>query len=662
MFNFVDVPIYLSMFYFGGNQDISVEALIMISIWTLSWMIILGIQIYLLDKFSKLATIPLISSILLIPIYIVSLNFLSFYSSNFILDINMYTVFIIVNHVEMSPEMTLIFYLTLYNLAVPYFSGLYPLYFFIPILTIHEELIFATFFVGIAIILLKSQLKNNICLRILIINCIFYGVFHVFFIFTPLLIPDLITSYIVEIVGPGMTFLIGCHNILFFTLVISGFALFLNLFRNSKHEHEGIVRSAQPTSIVDNQAHNQQVEVRTNAHFNLLIKDTSIHEEMVSSAHLDTIIDNKAHNQKVEVRANVQQYILNNEIDIPARGVNPFITSIQDNREHVTSPSLSDMNLHQQRKEFGHVLENSEKRLEKEIFEDDAFHWMEDIALNYQKPSNPDIDEIKIKLGELIKAEQEKIEIDELKEENALDYLDRVRKDIKKYTSIYKKIKLETLAEKCNCSGNKLLSILEDLIHVKEVMGFIIDDFYIHHSISAIEEFKIRNKCDFCSFFSRESTSCSKLTREEISHLIDFNETCSLFKTIEKQVETKDIRDLQLLLKHVDKIEIVNLGLKLGISIFETESLLNELIDLGILKGEIQDACFIAMKNIDFSELDEYQPETGKNCGICYHLAENQDHVKCDECNAIFHRACINKYLEKFNRCPVCSAVFKMIF
>lgn len=154
---------------------------------------------------------------------------------------------------------------------------------------------------------------------------------------------------------------------------------------------------------------------------------------------------------------------------------------------------------------------------------------------------------------------------------------------------------------------------------------------------------------------------CSKLDREDINSFIENNKSCIFFEKIQKAFQTNDIRNLQNYLKLIPQIEIKDLTLKFGISVQEMESWLKDLIESGIIKGEISGQKFISFKEVNYDELEEFQPQIGDLCAICYEAIEIQELKKCEECKANFHKECILKYIEEFKRCPVCSTLFGWI-
>ena len=49
------------------------------------------------------------------------------------------------------------------------------------------------------------------------------------------------------------------------------------------------------------------------------------------------------------------------------------------------------------------------------------------------------------------------------------------------------------------------------------------------------------------------------------------------------------------------------------------------------------------------------------DCAICYHKMRWY-HKKTLHCGHQFHRKCINKWLEKKNKCPFCRRIVKQSF
>ncbi|MFX0138201.1 MAG: tetratricopeptide repeat protein, partial [Candidatus Hodarchaeota archaeon] len=277
--------------------------------------------------------------------------------------------------------------------------------------------------------------------------------------------------------------------------------------------------------------------------------------------------------------------------------------------------------------------------------------------------------ETKINLDDIISSEQLTfIELNQIKKINndlekfikQLNYIERIKNDIKKYAKMYKRIHFKKLAEKCNCPETILESVLEDLISQDEIKGFISGDYFVQDTMKLIIEFFIKNRCKSCHYFKYESKSCSILDEDGIYSRIEKNEKCIFFKEKEK-LEPIEIRNLQSFLNSVDEVEIVELANKFRTSIDEIETLLKDLIREGIINGEISGSKFVPIKKFDYEQLEEYQPETGNLCGVCYGPTENQEVVKCRNCNATFHKDCILIYVEEHRRCPLCSSLFGWI-
>jgi len=143
----------------------------------------------------------------------------------------------------------------------------------------------------------------------------------------------------------------------------------------------------------------------------------------------------------------------------------------------------------------------------------------------------------------------------------------------------------------------------------------------------------------------------------------------TILKTPKKRVKRKKtkkigkdkIRELQNLLKLVDEISIKEIAKKFNNSVESTKSWLYELLEDGIINGEISGAMLIPLKKVDYQSLEEYQPESGNQCAICYQIIETQEPSFCPSCNSFFHKDCILEYAKKYKRCPVCSETLRWI-
>ncbi|MHA1300309.1 MAG: RING finger domain-containing protein, partial [Candidatus Helarchaeota archaeon] len=172
-------------------------------------------------------------------------------------------------------------------------------------------------------------------------------------------------------------------------------------------------------------------------------------------------------------------------------------------------------------------------------------------------------------------------------------------------------------------------------------------------------EFYIKNNCRDCVHFRYRSHSCSKLNEIQIYQFIEKAQFCPYFEKIEKSAD--DIRSIQSLLKEKDEIKLKELASKFETTISEIESWLKELVEDGIIKGEISGSKFIPLKEVNYEELDAYQFDTENQCAICHEPLETQETTSCRNCNANFHKVCILKYIEEHKRCPVCTSLFRWI-
>ncbi|MHA1378660.1 MAG: HEAT repeat domain-containing protein [Candidatus Helarchaeota archaeon] len=122
-----------------------------------------------------------------------------------------------------------------------------------------------------------------------------------------------------------------------------------------------------------------------------------------------------------------------------------------------------------------------------------------------------------------------------------------------------------------------------------------------------------------------------------------------------------NVRSIQSILKTKDEIKIKDLASKFETSISSMETWLMELMDDGIIKGEISGSKFIPLKEVDYEQLDEFHFVTEDQCAICHEPLESQEIIQCRNCNANFHKYCILKYIEEHKRCPVCSSIFHWV-
>ncbi len=201
-----------------------------------------------------------------------------------------------------------------------------------------------------------------------------------------------------------------------------------------------------------------------------------------------------------------------------------------------------------------------------------------------------------------------------------------VKSKLKKYSKIYKSIHLSKLAEKCRYPVSELENILEELILNEEIKGYISNDYYIQDTIANI----------------------GNLDRLRSLDELD-------------KIRALDIRKIQIFLSSIDEIRLKELANKFEINLREMESWLRELLDRGIIKGEISDSKFIPLKKVNYEELEEYQLISGNLCAICYTNIETHAYTKCENCNTPFHKDCIIAYVDQHKRCPVCSNVFRWI-
>ncbi|MFX1451336.1 MAG: HEAT repeat domain-containing protein [Promethearchaeota archaeon] len=204
--------------------------------------------------------------------------------------------------------------------------------------------------------------------------------------------------------------------------------------------------------------------------------------------------------------------------------------------------------------------------------------------------------------------------------------IELVKDNLIKYSKIYKSIHLNKLAEKCRYPVSKIEKLLEELILNEKIKGYIANNYYIQDTMTQIEK---------------------------LDRLADLKE-------IDK-IKALDIRKIQIFLSSIDEIRLKELASKFEISLLEMESWLKELLDKGIISGEISDSKFIPLKKVNYDELDEYQLISGNLCAICYTNIETQSFSKCENCNTIFHKDCILAYVEQHKRCPVCSNIFRWI-
>ena len=59
--------------------------------------------------------------------------------------------------------------------------------------------------------------------------------------------------------------------------------------------------------------------------------------------------------------------------------------------------------------------------------------------------------------------------------------------------------------------------------------------------------------------------------------------------------------------------------------------------------------------DIDNLKILKYSNESSTNCSICLMDVNKDDHYYEIKCNHIFHRKCLEKWLEEYNYvCPVC--------
>ena len=128
-----------------------------------------------------------------------------------------------------------------------------------------------------------------------------------------------------------------------------------------------------------------------------------------------------------------------------------------------------------------------------------------------------------------------------------------------------------------------------------------------------------------------------------------------------KPFQKSRFRDLQNLLNSVDEIKIKELAKEFNFSTNEMKSWLIELLDDGIIKGEISGSKFIPLEKVDYVQLDEYQPRRGYQCAICFQPIDIQEPSFCPACSSFPHKDCILEYAEKYRRCPVCSEVLRWI-
>ncbi|MFX0140754.1 MAG: RING finger protein, partial [Candidatus Hodarchaeota archaeon] len=204
--------------------------------------------------------------------------------------------------------------------------------------------------------------------------------------------------------------------------------------------------------------------------------------------------------------------------------------------------------------------------------------------------------------------------------------IELVKSNLKKYSKIYRSIHLSKLAEKCRYPVNEIELLLEELILNEEIKGYISNDYYIQDTITDIEK---------------------------LDKLQGLNEL--------DKIRALDIRKIQIFLSSIDEIRLKELAGKFEINLREMESWLKELLDRGIIKGEISDSKFIPLKKVNYEELEEYQLISGNLCAICYTNIQTEAYSKCENCNSLFHKDCILAYVEEHKRCPVCSNVFKWV-
>lgn len=149
---------------------------------------------------------------------------------------------------------------------------------------------------------------------------------------------------------------------------------------------------------------------------------------------------------------------------------------------------------------------------------------------------------------------------------------------------------------------------------------------------------------------------------QEIPKKVTKKKPKKLVKSKPKEISDDDlIRDLQNLLNSIDEIQIKDIAKKFKMSIPKTELWVTELLENGIIKGEISGSIFIPLKKVDYERLENYQERRGKECAICFKAIEIQDPSYCRSCESYFHRDCIMEYAKKYQRCPVCSEVLKWI-
>ena len=51
--------------------------------------------------------------------------------------------------------------------------------------------------------------------------------------------------------------------------------------------------------------------------------------------------------------------------------------------------------------------------------------------------------------------------------------------------------------------------------------------------------------------------------------------------------------------------------------------------------------------------------ETFESCPICYTDYKSGDHLKCLSCDHVFHTPCIEEWLKKKAKCPMCNKEIK---
>lgn len=708
-FEFVKTPVYLSIYYLAIFQNISNISGIFLVFWTLTWVLFIGIGCYYCKKSTKFASLPIILGLntflfSILPVIILSgysqdhyLYFLSFISFSFYLGLNF------------SYGNLPMFFILFFNI-IPGISGSQYVKIFVTILNQIDNLLLIAYFIyiGICFFTIKLDRIRDIYKKITCSIIASYIFSYIYIIFSPISSPVLYFPYYFTNVDPVLASLIELNVLSSILLSIFGAIQFVfidfkgavNVERidesEKKSEEEVILSILNQNNIISKKKlvqtsdmNSQLRKIRQTIDQILDVEELKAQQQINELNSIQNIpikigtekVEKEKYNTNLENEISISAFPQEDKTSLEKK----FIYNLNINSESEELLNFNDLIINIEGRE--NQLQITESKNIKNPFIEKNIEeiWKEGLKINIKnhnwsnfqtekraipenkiitgetdseitsdkKESDP-LKDLASKLREIIISEEEKLE-------QFPSNIEYIKNNVKKYTTIYKRIKLSKLAEKCNCPITKLESLLEDLISIKEIDGFISDEYFIQHTLTLTEEFFIKNNCEFCSFFNQETHMCSKLDREDINSFIENNKSCIFFEKIQKAFQTNDIRNLQNYLKLIPQIEIKDLTLKFGISVQEMESWLKDLIESGIIKGEISGQKFISFKEVNYDELEEFQPQIGDLCAICYEAIEIQELKKCEECKANFHKECILKYIEEFKRCPVCSTLFGWI-